>query len=346
MRLNQLLRFKFFIIVIHVSIWAILFILPVLLRQNGPLPGNLVNHKLPDWEHFRFMSIVLNLSFVPLFYLNAYVFFPRYWNKKNWPVYMLFVAISVALIAGLNVVVRHVLFRDNPLPFPVTIILFLSTFILISSTAYSYIQENSRAENSRKEKEEENLKAELSFLRSQLSPHFLFNTLNNLVSLARKKSDLLEPSLLKLSGLLQYMLYTSDDETISLQEEAEYLNNYIELQKLRFGNDVRIINQAQVPDDCLLEIMPMMLIPFVENAFKHGVVYIQDPEILIRLETQGQYLCFEVKNKYNPSPEEKDKSSGIGLNNVKRRLNLLYPDAKLLVTQDDCWHVVNLSLLL
>ncbi|MGB4847899.1 MAG: histidine kinase [Saprospiraceae bacterium] len=344
MSINQLLRSKFIIVSIHISAWIILFILPVVLRQTSPPPGDLVFQQLPNREYLRFVSTLMNLSFIPLFYLNAFFLIPQFFNRRKWPIYLMLTGISIYIIALINIAIRNTIFPNHTFPFPSGIIVFISTFILLSSTAFYYIQKNILEEKLRKEKAEENLKTELSFLRSQVSPHFLFNILNNMVSLARKKSDLLEPALLKLSGLLQYMLYESDDEKINITKEIEYLDNYIDLQKLRFGNDVKINFEKEISISTPLEVVPMILIPFVENAFKHGVVFIEHPEIHIQLIVTGQQLQFNVKNKYNPFPEEKDKSSGIGLQNVKRRLSLLYPDALLEIIQNESEHIVNLSI--
>lgn len=346
MALNRPLRSKFFVTLIHISVWAIIFILPLLFDRTMPPPGP---HQA-TWprphrsETFQFVSTLLNLSFIPLFYLNALVFVPRFFNRKKWPVYALMVALCIIAIVVLNMLVRSHMGFNHGLPPFMRIFAFLTVCVLITSTAYSLIQQNLKSEKIRKEKESENLKTELSFLRSQVSPHFLFNTLNNLVSLARKKSDLLEPSLLKLSGLLQYMLYESDDEKISIHKEIEYLENYVDLQRLRFGSDVKIEFHKNLSPLAAVEVVPMILIPFVENAFKHGVVYISDPEIIVHLTLENNLLTFNVLNKYNPDREEKDKSSGIGLTNVKRRLNLLYPDCVLNIATKDNYHTVTLSI--
>jgi LytS/YehU family sensor histidine kinase len=153
----------------------------------------------------------------------------------------------------------------------------------------------------------------------------MFNVLNNLVALARLKSNQIEPSLIKLSHLMRYMLYDSDQETISLEKELEYLKSYIDLQHLRFGDDVKVnlVTEGQISGRM---IEPMLLIPFVENAFKHGMGMIKDPFIDIHLKVNNTGLEFAVSNKTCTEPEVKDKNSGIGLNNVKRRLELLYKD--------------------
>jgi LytS/YehU family sensor histidine kinase len=152
----------------------------------------------------------------------------------------------------------------------------------------------------------------------------MFNVLNNMVALARKKSDMLEPSLIKLSSLLRYMLYETHGDKVLLEKEVEYLQSYIELQRQRFGKKVQI-------NTCFREIAPgytiepMLLIPFVENAFKHGTGLIPDAQINIQLSVQRGQLEFSVSNRYNETGDDvKDKTAGIGLNNVKRRLNLSY----------------------
>jgi len=219
-------------------------------------------------------------------------------------------------------------------------------FVIGISICYRIIIDNSKQEKIRKEKENENLKTELSFLRSQVSPHFIFNILNNMVSLARKKSDMLEPSLIELSKLMRYMLYENDDERVSLAREVEYLKSYIALQLLRFGDDVTIMFNP--PDNInAYYIEPMLLAPFVENAFKHGVGMVDDPQINITLKVDEatNWLDFKVMNTVAPQQHTKDKSSGIGLVNVKRRLELLYHDGyKLDIMQNDNVFIADLKL--
>ncbi len=346
---KKLLRSKAITILLHVSVWALLLLIPMLLGRNDPPPdgGGMPQQPAIDQGSFYFANLFSQIALIILFYLNAYFLVPRFLNKKKWILYVLMTVALVSSIIVLEMLIRFISVQQNMGPSPFGMIIPFSILILLTSAAYSYIRENIRNENIRKEKEAENMKTELSFLRSQISPHFMFNTLNNLVSLARKKSDLLEPALLKLSGLLQYMLYESDDEKISIQKETEYLHNYIDLQRLRFGDELVVKFSEDFSSDTALEIVPMILIPFVENAFKHGVVLIGNPEIDIRLSiNDSSMLTFDVRNRFNSeSLEEKDKCSGIGLNNVRRRLNLLYPNQFTLdIKQEKEWHVVNLSI--
>jgi sensor histidine kinase YesM len=208
------------------------------------------------------------------------------------------------------------------------------------------MQDRSSFETALKEQENEKLKSELSFLRSQVSPHFMFNVLNSLASLARKKSDKLESAIIQLSQLMRYSLYHTEKK-VSLEQEADYLNNYIELQKLRFGSSINMHFHVDIERKDLM-IEPMLLVPFVENAFKHGVGLIHEPVIIILLEATAYRISFTVRNRFNPSGDEmKDESSGIGLQNVRRRLDLLYKDLYTLeiYQTDDNWFITELKII-
>jgi len=190
-------------------------------------------------------------------------------------------------------------------------------------------------ERQKKEMEAEKLSSELAFLKSQVNPHFLFNILNNICSLARKKSDETENAIIKLSQIMRYMLQDSKDEKVSLEKEVEYLNSYIELQRLRLPEKVKIDFTIDGQPE-LLSIEPLLLIPFVENAFKHGVSYQGSSAISIHLGTKGNNLSFTVRNNIAKHKDEAvEQGSGIGLKNVMRRLELLYPGKHQLIITDD-----------
>lgn len=210
---------------------------------------------------------------------------------------------------------------------------------------YALVRHTLEEEEAKQELQQERLKSELSFLRSQISPHFIFNILNSIVYLIRSKSAQAEPATLQLSSLMRYMLYERTDAQIPLEKELGYLNSYIELQKIRFEEDVEIQFQVEgAPAAQVIE--PMLMIPFVENAFKHGVGLVQAPMIDIMLKVTDKDLLFVVRNKITPDlPQDKDSNSGIGLHNVRRRLELLYPDAHQLHTgEKDGWFEARLSI--
>ncbi len=291
-----------------------------------------------------------NLLWLALFYLNAYVLIPKFVYSKRFRQYLVVLFISFCLTILWDMVAFYLFIPGlhfGLLKIWSSALLDLPTFvfIVIGSAAFRFIADRIREQQRVKEKETENLKTELSFLRSQVSPHFMFNVLNNMVALARKKSDLLEPSLIKLSSLLRYMLYETDEDKVLLEKEVEYLKSYIELQAQRFGKNVDIRATFEpVTDGYIIE--PMLLIPFVENAFKHGTGLVPKAQIDIGLTLEAGKLNFRVRNRFNESIEwEKDKTSGIGLTNVKRRLNLLYPNNySLEITKADGWFAVLLKL--
>ena len=144
---------------------------------------------------------------------------------------------------------------------------------------------------------------------------------------------------------MRYMLYEADEEKVPLEKETEYLQSYIDLQEQRFGKNVSV-HFAVEKADKRYDIEPMLLIPFVENAFKHGTGMVENASIEISLQAKNNMLQFSVRNKYDPASQEiKDKTSGIGMSNVKRRLNLLYGgNHSLLITKNDGWFMVSLQL--
>ena len=205
---------------------------------------------------------------------------------------------------------------------------------------------NLKEKELQKESENETLKSELSFLRSQISPHFMFNVLNSVVSLSRRKPEMVEPVVIKLSELMRYMLYETNDSSVPLEKEALYLESYIDLQKIRFGNDISINFEQNITNKSN-QIEPMLLIPFVENAFKHGVGLIENPTIDIHLKSDNSGIFFTVSNKVNSASklEKKDDSSGIGLSNVKRRLELLHPNHHLKINETNEVFTVELHII-
>lgn len=326
--------------------WALFIASPFILKPIADSNKNHI-HKPEDYYLYLF-HLLKNLFWITLFYFNANVLIPALFNKKKYSSY-LSAAFSSFFIVWIADWLLFSLFFSGIDYRPLNYVAFnfpVFVFILLSSTAYRIIKDRITEEREKQQQQTENLKTELLFLRSQISPHFMFNILNNMVALARKKSDILEPSLIKLSSLLRYMLYETDENKVLLEKEIEYLQSYIDLQQLRFGKMITInCSLPQVATPWTIE--PMLLIPFVENAFKHGVGLIKDAQIDIDLKIENDLLYFNVKNKYNTESanDPKDKTSGIGLNNVKRRLNLLYNHQhELTIKEEDGWFSVLLQL--
>ncbi|HWK03193.1 MAG TPA: histidine kinase [Puia sp.] len=328
----------------HAVVWAIALSLPYLLDSHR---GMAHHHDDGLDQTFFYLNFITNLLWIGPFYLNVYLLTPRLFYRRRYITY----AAALALVFGVMLLIHscmfNYLFALPHFSLKGATGFMLPAFLLTSAigTTFRLVRDKMQADQLAQEKQEENLKTELSFLRSQINPHFIFNILNNLVALEQMKSEELGPTILKLSSLMQYMLYETDEERVPLAREADYLQSYIDLQRQRFGAKVPVKVSMEVPPG-FYEIEPMLLIPFVENAFKHGVGMIADPLIEISLHVTDGVLHFVVQNRFNPASDEvRDKTSGIGLGNVTRRLKLLYGDQQVLhISRDEGWFAVSLIL--
>lgn len=315
------------------------------LEINSSSPNEDVKFNIPQIQDLAFPFIyyrTLWISFLtPLLYcLNAFVLVKFFLRKKKFVYYGLSLLAAFALIISLNYVWNSYLIEQNffvDVPKPLLdfersnlhlpFIAVPLVMIIAVSTSVEIIAEWLRQERKSKEISHEKLQAELAFLKSQINPHFLFNTLNNIYSLAAEKSDQTEVAILKLAQLLRYTLYESNTESIGLEKEIAHIENYIELQKMRISSkkNIRISLHCE-GNFAEKQIAPMLLIPFVENAFKHGLSYLSNSTIHFYLKIQENCLYFEACNQ---KFEENHttyiaEGNGIGLANVMRRLDLLY----------------------
>ena len=210
---------------------------------------------------------------------------------------------------------------------------FTGTFVSVLAYGWGLTANWFKGEKLRKELESKKMEAELSFLRMQVNPHFLFNSLNSIYSLSLKKSDDTPAAVLKLSELMRYMLYEREDEQhrVDLVSEIDYVKNYIGLQQIRFrdGLHVEFLVEGEPAGQ---KIAPLLLVPFIENGFKHGVLSDVQHPFRIHLLLEGGRLILQVRNRKNL--DNKDRSGGVGLNNVKKRLELLYPGCHQLTIRD------------
>jgi two-component system LytT family sensor kinase len=332
------------IVALHVLIWLIVFLMPYIFNADVDRGAK---HKGNDDSEFLHLNTALDFFWVAIFYFNASFLIPRLIYTRKIALYVLAILIMFGIVILFDDIFFHVFsiprnfsvyhsIEHNIIPF---------AFTLAVSAAYKAIADKTKADAIIRDKQNENLTTELSFLRSQISPHFIFNVLNNMSALARLKSDDLEPTIVKLSSILQYMLYETDEEKVLLRSEAEYLKSYIDLQQQRYGDELILKVLFDIKEEWH-SIEPMLLIPYVENAFKHGGA-LQNPEIHISLTVVENKLQFEVKNKFIDNNATKDRTSGIGLANVTRRLELLYPGKhQLTIKKKDEWFIVSLALIL
>jgi len=317
------------------AIWVVLLTIPAVIFHNVPgspaLPGT--------------FFLFTNIYHIGLFYLNALILYPRLMTRRRWPLYFLSVAVLLAISYYGKLYIIYFLRPELVITSFIHRLLFFPPVpFFVASIIFRVVTDRTHRDRMEKEQKAQRLSAELKFLRQQISPHFLFNMMTNMVSLARQNSPLLEPSLIKLSDLLRYSLYESGEEKILLVKEVQLIKSFIDLQQLRFGEDVDIRLNITEPDrEALIE--PMLLIPFVENAFKHGIGMVRHAFIYVELRVEQGTLYFKVSNNYSKGDFVKDKSPGIGLANTRSRLELLYPGRhRLTITDKDEIYTVELNI--
>ena len=293
---------------------------------------------------------VINIG---LFYLNYLVFIPLFFSKRRYGYYILFIVL-VIIIFGIGkygvalMFKKYVLMRSKGkvVGFGAYFLqtVFSSLFFIFLSALLKFAIHWFLNDRVQRDLQNQRLTAELAFLKSQINPHFLFNSLNSIYSLAYQRSETTPGAILKLSEIMRYMLYECNDNKVDLAKELQYLENFIELQKIRFGDKAYIDFKVKgiVGHQ---QIVPLLLIAFIENAFKHGIA--NDPLRPIRLliDVDEAHLHFFIQNRKHTN--NKDEAGGIGLNNVKRRLNLLYPGKYNLDIKNEAeTYTVELSLIL
>jgi LytS/YehU family sensor histidine kinase len=203
----------------------------------------------------------------------------------------------------------------------------LSTLILVTgfSLGLGVLDRLRHNEKEKKEMEKEMLNAELALLKNQVSPHFFFNTLNNIYSLIQFDTQKAGETVHKLSKLMRYLLYDSDQDLVDLTDEIQFMQNYIELMHLRLNDKVRLTVDLPVKSPSI-KVPPLLFIPVVENAFKHGVSYSGNSFIEIGMLVDGHEVAFRTRNSLaGEAAEKRGDHSGIGLENVRKRLDLLFP---------------------
>lgn len=292
-------------------------------------------------------GLIYELSMLPakmgVVYLNLYILLPRLLMRRKYVPYVLLVVFFLSLGAvwqRLMVIYVHVPMRGGAsgapffyFPIMLRVAMIINSILILSSAAY-ILMKGYEYQHMIKELEKEKLSAELKFLKSQIQPHFLFNTLNNLYGLTLRQSPKTPEIVLKLSELMRYMLYKTNTAKVPLSQEISYLKNYVTLEKLRYDEAVKV--SFQIKGDILdKEIAPMLLIAFVENSFKHGASEeVDNAWVNVLIQVNGNQLVLDIANSMTDlkgplAPIQED--GGVGLPNVKHRLDLLYKDKYSLV---------------
>lgn len=277
-----------------------------------------------------------------IYFLNFYLLGPCLFFKRR---YWWFALLNLVLIIGLNMQFFYVFFNRNNIPnlpemssnmwigFFSGFLMFLVLNCLVVAIAIGirHFIRIREIKQQLKDEKAKNTEAELAWLKNQINPHFLFNTLNNISSLIQIDADQAQDAIAQLSDLLRYAMYETRREKVPLQGEMEFMRNYVELMKLRC-NEKTVVNCQLLPLTSHLEIAPLLFISLIENAFKHGVSSGRDSRIDISLavsqepNANSQQLTFTCENTNFPKNDADRSGSGIGIENTKRRLDLIYKD--------------------
>ena len=327
----------------HVFVWVLLISCIVLVAYD--------NTKMSLYDVIVVLVLypLINIS---LFYLNYLILIPQFLDKKRYSFYAFGATASLVLYGfgkyGLAMLFKPFVLMHGPhmISFGAYFLntIFTSLLFLFLSAVLKFTVDWFLNERIQRDLENQRLSAELAFLKSQINPHFLFNSLNSIYSLAYQKSETTPEAILKLSEIMRYMLYECNDNKVDLSKEIQYLHNYIDLQKIRFGNKAFIDFKVEGNIENQ-QIVPLLLIAFIENAFKHGVANNAVTPIRVLIDVNDAHLHFHMQNKKHNN--NRDASGGIGLNNVRRRLNLLYPGKyNLEISDEPDTYTVELSLVL
>jgi two-component system, LytTR family, sensor kinase len=322
----------------HILIWALLII-----------PHGFFSY--PLLERFGATKYIANLLvtdglLLVIVYLNVFYLIRKYYKTRQYLTYyfILLVLIGIYIFAAMALE-NFIMPRTRTAETIMYAIIFnffnIARYCVIAFLLFD-IQEKFDQGKQLDQIKIEKVNTEINYLRAQINPHFLFNTLNNLYGLALEKSERTPEVILKLSKIMDYMLFDLDGNKVPLEKDVENLENYIELERIRQGNNARIVFQKSgTIDNQMIE--PLLLLPLVENAFKHGVnKMIEGAYLAIKLDVDGKEIRFEVINNYRQSTSEKQMHSSIGLTNLRRRLELFYPNRYILSIKDDSvnYHVM------
>ncbi|RBL89376.1 sensor histidine kinase [Chitinophaga flava] len=323
-------------IIIHIAIWIAGYLLFALIANTVGVFSN-------TQQTLFYPLTIGTLINAVLFYTAALIVIPRYAAAKRIKTLILLLVLLFTGITFLKSVIDFLFFSSivstekEPFIEQIAINIVFDFILLSMAMAYGFIRTWLKKEAQQQVILQEKLMTELNFLKAQINPHFLFNTLNTAYASATLYGDERTAGIIdKLSYLIRYMLYESNEDQVLLQQEIRYMENFIELQQHRISDEIKADIRFQHQVDNQHYIAPLLLLPFVENAFKHGI-RLDDPSYIhILLEVAENKLLFSVKNSIGAVPMTEPHIGGVGLENVKKRLALLYPSGhQLHVRQDD-----------
>lgn len=317
MNLNQKL-FYF----VHFICWVLVFMPAVIL--------------IPKDQHDPYhilLNLALPINMCIVFYINYLWIVPKLVLKKR---YRLFFFVNTVLVIFFALLTHHAWLQLHPTGTSGTLLKTLTFFVarkmllltvpIVLATLIQQSLHWYQIEEKQKESEMQRKELELKNLQSQLNPHFLLNTLNNIYALISFDQKKAQKAVISLSELMRQMLYGNEQTDINLQDEIQFIDNYINLMRLRLPQTVEIDVRYDIPEPCRIRIAPLIFISLVENAFKHGVSLSEPCFISIHLSADDHQICFESSNSNFPKSKKDSSGHGIGLDQVQRRLDILYPE--------------------
>ena len=305
----------------QLAAWALVFTIPILLAW-------LSSNSIEVARKTGMMLIGMLFSPCALYFLNFYLLGPFLFFKRRM---VLFFVSNIVVFTALNygMVFANRFISRMPLEARIGSYMGFFVFFLFNVACIAlalvirHLIRVGRINQQLEEEKAKNLEAELAWLKSQINPHFLFNTLNNISSLTQIDPDSAQEALAQLSDLLRYAMYETQKEKVPLKGEVEFMANYVELMRLRCSDTTQVSTKFDV--EGTTEVAPLLFISLVENAFKHGVSNTQQSSIDISMEEKDGRLTFTCDNTNHPKDQKDRSGSGIGLENTRRRLELLYP---------------------
>jgi len=310
--------------VLYISIYSLLVSIPV---------------ELTFWDLMKRTLYFLPVDMV-VTYILIYALLPLLFRKKYLYFSLFFIALTI-ITPITNQLINYYIYIPIYLPellekydfwqFNYFYFTISSLSIALFAAAIKLLKQWVKEQQHRNFLQNQNLVSELALLKNQINPHFIFNTLNNIDSLIAIEPSKASESIMKLSEIMRYVLYEATADYVPLEKEINYLKNFISLHALRLNPSFFEFTSVPMRQDIL--VAPMLFIPLVENAIKHGDKKVNHPGITIKLETNESGLCFEVRNFLSDIRINKDNAGGIGMINLRRRLDLLYPDKHTLETE-------------
>ena len=313
-------------ILVHIIAWGIVFAFPIAMMGRGGLSIG--------WHDYM-RSFLMVLTYATVFYVNYFILVPHFLFQSRirealiWDV-VLITAMVLVLHFGMELLAQSVHPNRPPRltipPRTIFMIRDIGSMILTAglSTAIKMSRRWAQLEAARREAEQQRTEAELKNLRNQLNPHFLLNTLNNIYALIAFDTDKAQTAVQELSRLLRHVLYDNQQETVPLCKEMDFIRNYIELMRIRLSANVEVETCFDVRPDSRTEIAPLLFISLIENAFKHGISPTEHSFIHIHFHESAETISCKIENSYHPKNQTDKSGSGIGLEQVRKRLELTY----------------------